>query len=514
MRNKDSGRKKITTIGIAVIIIAFSSIITIIFFSEQVKPPSKIADYYTSNVTAPPSYNYPPPIVGDLIIENETYIKDKTIVLNGDLLIMSNGNLTLDNTTLVMNCSENGQYKISVTAGGWLYLYNSNITAYDITTKLYEGDKATTKDDICGLRYKFEVYGNMRIDESEISYLWRSVSEYKVGDKSYLFVGDEAGLRIFSSNVDISNSIFSESIGGKDIDCVSSSPIIRNCTLSGINCQDGASPTIRNNSLQLIRVSDSSPVIDRNRLMSISCRYSLPIITNNTVSGFGGRGGGISLYHCGATISHNTLVDCGGISCEFVLSKPYPRPHTVIPILINNCNLTSCDVGVYCWQNLGHTILSNSMISNCTRYGLLCREEGGAAVANTLFSHNKVAIGCWSTHQVTISNCTIIYSKEYDFWVGEDSHPRVFDTSFDESKVYFQDEKSTIILPDRTLQYIPQIPSQRDGSFAIPFNIAVTGGALAFVPISIFVILLIKRRKQRKGKQILDLGTKNILVRG
>lgn len=66
---------------------------------------------------------------GDWIINTTISVNDKTIILNGNLIIKNNGNLTLYNVTLLINCTYDGEYYIEVQDGGGLYIYNSNITA-------------------------------------------------------------------------------------------------------------------------------------------------------------------------------------------------------------------------------------------------------------------------------------------------------------------------------------------------------------------------------------------------
>ena len=81
----------------------------------------------TADSTNFPSQN------GDWIVNTTTYVDDKTIVLNGNLIIKNNGNLTLNNITLLINCTYDGEYYIEVQDGGSLYIYNSNITAVNIS---------------------------------------------------------------------------------------------------------------------------------------------------------------------------------------------------------------------------------------------------------------------------------------------------------------------------------------------------------------------------------------------
>ncbi|MEM2870762.1 MAG: hypothetical protein QW379_10185, partial [Thermoplasmata archaeon] len=47
---------------------------------------------------------------------------NETIVLNGNLIVASGGNLTLENVTILFNCTSNGQYRFEVQEGGQLQI--------------------------------------------------------------------------------------------------------------------------------------------------------------------------------------------------------------------------------------------------------------------------------------------------------------------------------------------------------------------------------------------------------
>lgn len=72
------------------------------------------------DVRSEKSGDNPPPENGDWVITNKTVVTNETIYLNGNLTIESGGNLTLINTTLIFNCSYDGQYHIEVKEGGEL----------------------------------------------------------------------------------------------------------------------------------------------------------------------------------------------------------------------------------------------------------------------------------------------------------------------------------------------------------------------------------------------------------
>ncbi len=75
------------------------------------------------------------PSQGNWTISGNEFVQNKTIALNGNLTVMSGGNLTLKGVILTMNNRYNGQYGISVQPGGSMYIYNSTITAANLTDR-------------------------------------------------------------------------------------------------------------------------------------------------------------------------------------------------------------------------------------------------------------------------------------------------------------------------------------------------------------------------------------------
>jgi hypothetical protein len=70
-----------------------------------------------------------PPAEGDWIVAGQCSVKDRTIILNGNLIVNSGANLVLSNVELIMNCTYDGEYGISVNPGGSISIQDSNITS-------------------------------------------------------------------------------------------------------------------------------------------------------------------------------------------------------------------------------------------------------------------------------------------------------------------------------------------------------------------------------------------------
>jgi hypothetical protein len=78
----------------------------------------------------------PPPFgIGNWIINDNTVIKDQTMVIQGSIAINSGGSLTLDNTKLQLHLPSDYAYSITVNAGGSLYIQNHSFVG--TTDKLF-----------------------------------------------------------------------------------------------------------------------------------------------------------------------------------------------------------------------------------------------------------------------------------------------------------------------------------------------------------------------------------------
>jgi len=71
------------------------------------------------------------PAQGDWIVVGEVVVENRTITLDGNLLVMRGSSLTLRGVTLIFRSSYIGQYGISAEPGSSLYIYNSTIIPTD-----------------------------------------------------------------------------------------------------------------------------------------------------------------------------------------------------------------------------------------------------------------------------------------------------------------------------------------------------------------------------------------------
>jgi len=228
---------------------------------------------------------------------------DRTVKdIRANVRIESGGELRMSNSTLVMNCSKDGEFELLIKPGGRLVAHRANIT--------FGPPRA---------HYWFRVEGSMELRDSEIS-----------GTRGMFDLG---GVQITSSDVSILNcrlfdhQWFALVING-------SSPAVSGCTIdrckAGIRVENGARPqltgnTIRDNERDGITVLSATPVIRDNRLSGnwrgIGLFRSKPEITGNTLSGSGLVGIDCS-EGSDAAISGNTITGSGQAGISILTSSP------------------------------------------------------------------------------------------------------------------------------------------------------------------------------------------------
>jgi parallel beta-helix repeat protein len=229
--------------------------------------------------------------------------------LRANLVIESGGELRLTNSTLVMNCSREGEFEILVKAGGRLVGENANITF---------GPSRSP--------YWFRVNGSMELRNCEIS-----------GTRGMFDLG---GVHITSSQVGITGCRF---FGHQWYALVinGSSPSVTGCTIEnnkgGIRVENGGKPaitgnTIRGNERDGITVLGSSPTIKDNRLTGnwrgIGLFQSKPEVSGNEITGSGLVGIDCS-DNSDAAISGNNISGSGSAGISVISSAPVIRSNTI-----------------------------------------------------------------------------------------------------------------------------------------------------------------------------------------
>jgi parallel beta-helix repeat protein len=257
-----------------------------------------------------------PSETGDTLVGNATVWKDEVITLNGNLTINETGNLTLDNVTLLMNCTENGSYHIKVLSGGEMHiLNNSNISSANEYRYLFwvrNDSKFEMRDSElheCG--YERGMHGDrggLWINtDSAIIYnsvfsncmsgiLFYQVKNFSVSNCS--FSNNNVGVYLSqATNIEIIDCILSENNYGIYLEH-SSDNTISNCTISsnndtGIYIEDSSDNTVTSNQIHNNSYGIYLSFSSNNNIISACYIY------NNTLDG-------IRLY----SSSNNKIINC------------------------------------------------------------------------------------------------------------------------------------------------------------------------------------------------------------
>jgi hypothetical protein len=225
--------------------------------------------------------DYPPPSLGDWVVQNHTYVSNETIILNGDLIIEDNATLTFDNITLLFNSTLIFTKGIFVDWGSTLNITNSNITT------------------LKGL-FTFDIFGNMTLKDSSISNTTGGIFiEFGnvIIDNCLIYNNLDFAISVFGHPQITNNTIIGNH--GGILTGFGSSPFIFNNTIKynewGIICNSAGFAKIIGND-----ISDNS-------LGGITVELGHFDIHNNTISSNGGLG--IKSDHAKLNVTNNTIYD-------------------------------------------------------------------------------------------------------------------------------------------------------------------------------------------------------------
>jgi len=282
------------------------------------------------------------PSPGDWVVNNTEVRENEIMVLTGNLVVESGGNLTLINCTLLMNCTYDGEWQIRVESGGIMsVLEGSNITAYNPN---YE--------------FLFYVYGRLIMRDSELhecGYDWDHPRPIEAG----MWLETSEGVVI--ENCKISNCYCG-------IHCWNSSYItISGCNISqnrcGICCMGSSSITITN------------CAISQNAWCGVDL-FSIFLHENGTW--YYKRSSNITITNC--TLSWN---NGEGIRCRGAW----------------NITITGCDIsqnnwdGIYC--SADNVLISRCTISKNARHGILCYCSSSLIIADNVFVEDGILLSGW-----------------------------------------------------------------------------------------------------------------------
>lgn len=311
-----------------------------------------------------------PPPSGDWIVTGTESYYDEVIVLNGNLNVMSSGNLTFRKVTLKMNCTYDGQYNIAVEGGEFHVLEGSVITSANPDKRIgsfYIHDGST-----------------FRMNNSELHDCGRL---------------DVSGVIIYAtSDAIVENSIFSRTCG---IHIFNDGVVVRNNNITANDCSGitvhFSSPAIYNNLITSnfgsgisIFHAESSPLIQDNTIAmneyaGISCENCSPIIQGNDIVR---NEGGISCHNSSSTISGNLIAENLG---EGIVCSYYSNSSIIDNTITSNIGPGP---GISCYDH-SHVIIQGNTIKNITQgdgiaLNLYCT---GIIQGNMISNNSMLGIG-------------------------------------------------------------------------------------------------------------------------
>jgi len=331
--------------------------------------------------------SYPAPNYGDWVINNNTYVGNETIVLNGNLTIENGGKLTLENVTVDINSSFDGEYGIIVAEGGELNIHKSIISSNDyLNGAKYSRAKF----------YGFKVWGKMTIENSDISIVGDFTEE---GDYDYL--QRPSGLQIYSNEVIITRSYIHHN-SNVGISVISSSPIIKNNRIE-YNVYDGlylhnSSALIENNTISHHISGETVGHSTWYDGYGIEGESSTPTIINNTISS---NGNAILLMDSNAIIEENNIssnfqdgiaitADNATIKCNYIFNNPrYGIMIGGSSSVIEENEIEKNGKGIFCNSFSGPLI--NNRIEN-NSYGIYNYYSKPMIVDNYIYNNSERGI--------------------------------------------------------------------------------------------------------------------------
>jgi parallel beta-helix repeat protein len=366
----------------------------------------------------------PPPSSGDWTIWDVTMISGQTITLNGNLIVQRDGLLVLNDSTLTMNCQNDGQYIIDIQKGGELRMNNTTVTSASATN-----------------HYKFQIHGKATITHSTVEEVWGTANW---GDAGLFIDSDgvtlycttvrscpQTGITLFDSDASIVNcTIYNNSVRG--ILCYGATSgeilnnIIHNNGNNGINQGDYSSAQIRNNtifnhSITGINIyNHASPTIKDNIIYDIMAmppklavgindwgdKDSKPWIENNT------------LWDCkiGIDIDVNSMAYIFDNKIKNCAKNGISVTGNATPTIEKNVISNISENGIYNEQNSCATLLNND-VTNCVD-GIFNTDNATPTISGNTISDNQNGITSYNSSKPIIYN-NMIYNNQNDGIVND-----------------------------------------------------------------------------------------------
>ncbi len=423
--------------------------------------------------------------IGPGLVEQRS---NETIVLKGNLTVRAGGSLFMDNVTLFINSTTDGQYGIIVDAGGELLVKHSMITAYDKTTPtVHMGPVPPLQYTVYGLRYHFDVSGNASITGSTIEYLW--------GDDLYTRSWVPSGLVIYSDNVSVDSSRVMEAEASA-LWITGCSPSISRSLIAhtggGAVRMDLSNASFAGNTVEFtgesgvsaggLRIGRGNPRIVGNTIQGSIyiggvLGPSTPLVADNSIVGH------MELTESDARILNNTIASPWlGIAFGEPGSDPLIENNTISytgsdmgpPGIINDIGpshgrivrntIQGFDVGIFAEAG-SDTLFSDNTVTNAN-ISVRCRPTSISRFIGNTFENSYVGFEAAGCQAPAIENNTFRNNKALDFFVitgGVPSHLVAVNNSFDPDKVLIAEAGSDLTIEnyldgrvlDRNLRPLP-----------------------------------------------------------
>jgi len=357
-----------------------------------------------------------PPSQGKWVINETVIIENKSLIINGSIVVRENGSLILRNSELYMNLSYNGEFRIDVLDGGNLTLINSKITAYNPQYNYY-----------------IRVFGGakLRVESSEISF-----AGYKLGDR--------AGVLIRTENVLIRDSIIRNCWYGLLIERATNITIenttIANCSMYGIYILTSNSMVIKNS--HIARNSYGIMLDGSVNISILGCDF-----VNNTYYG-------LYLFKSeNNTVTNNTFKNCGlfvyssylnRVERNKVNNKPLIYLENISDIKIDdagqvillrcenisieNCSLLRSSVGIEIWQSNKIVILNNHLENNSVA-GLIIWGSSNVLVEKNIISRNLCGLEVKSSYSIMLAHNSVSSNKYFGLHIQTSQDATIYDNN-------------------------------------------------------------------------------------
>nr|QNO55772.1 hypothetical protein DIJDKDOB_00003 [Methanosarcinales archaeon ANME-1 ERB7] len=357
-------------------------------------------------------------------IRNETVWKDEVKILNDNLIIYSTGKLTLINTTLIMNCSSDGEYRIEVRNGGEMHILNkSNITAMN---------------PIYAFCFKVRSGSTFEMRDSEL---------HGCGFQSYFLLLN--GLWINTNDAIIENNSMTDNYHGIILYQSSNSTIVNN----DVSSCDAGIILYRSSNNNLTQNKMNGNIYNFYISGDMDAHYNNSIDTSNTVDGR-------PIYYVKdeKDQTYEGNINAGffaAISCDNITVKNLELSNNFVGILfwktdnslIQNLTTRSNDKGISLQYSSNNSITGNNASSN-SDYGIFL---SGSSNNNSITGNNASSNYYYGISLSGSSNNNLTQNKMngniYNFYISGDMDAH-YNNSIDTSNTvdgrpiyYVKDEK-------------------------------------------------------------------------